>query len=61
MNCPVCGVRLSDDGRNVETLGGEMSIAGFSSVHGDVTYWFDSQECKTAFDAEKNEEVDHAT
>lgn len=50
MNCPVCHIRLSDDGREVLTLGGEKPIEGFESTYDGVVYRFDCAECKELFD-----------
>ena len=51
MDCPVCGIRLSEDGKTVHTLTGDVPIKGFESEYNGVVYHFDCKECKAAFDA----------
>ena len=52
MNCPVCGIRLSEDGKTVHTLTGDVPIKGFETVRAGVKYRFDSWKCKDAFDTD---------
>lgn len=49
--CPVCGVKISEDGSEVLTISGSFSIESVSVVFDGVTYFFDSEDCKSTFDS----------
>lgn len=49
--CPVCGVKISEDGSEVLLLSGASSIEPISAVYDGETYFFDSEDCKAIFES----------
>ncbi len=49
--CPVCGVKIAEDGTGVLTLAGSTPIDPITVVHDGVTYFFDSEDCKVTFES----------
>lgn len=49
--CPVCGVKISEDGSEVLLLSVASSIEPVSVVFDGVTYFFDSEDCKSTFES----------